>query len=58
MIQALTEGYRIAIGDDPTISKDVIALRFIDTLESLLTKQPPDNRVDIVTLMRMLRRES
>ena len=58
MIQALTEGYRIAIGDDPTISKNIIALRFIDTLESLLTKQPPDERVDIVTLMRMLRRES
>ncbi len=52
MIQALTEGYRIAIGEssDPKTSHEVIALRFIDTLEALMQnelekeqkKKPPD----------------
>jgi regulator of protease activity HflC (stomatin/prohibitin superfamily) len=38
MIQALTEGFRIATGDNPTedVSREVIALRFIDTLEALM----------------------
>lgn len=42
MIQALTEGFRIATGDSnsKTISNEVIALRFIDTLEALLAKPP------------------
>lgn len=51
MIQALTEGYRIAVGDniDPKVSHEVIALRFIDTLEALMQNsrgQPPN--VDLV----------
>jgi regulator of protease activity HflC (stomatin/prohibitin superfamily) len=58
MIQALTEGYRIAIGDNPKVSKDVIALRFIDTLETLLTGQAADNEeVDVATVLRLMRRE-
>lgn len=36
MIQALTEGFRIAVGDTPNLSQEVIALRFIDTLEALM----------------------
>ncbi len=38
MIQALTEGFRIAVGDNatPNLSREVIALRFIDTLEALM----------------------
>jgi regulator of protease activity HflC (stomatin/prohibitin superfamily) len=60
MIQALTEGYRIAVGDsqDPQISKDIIALRFIDTLETLLARQTPGERVDMAALLRMMRGES
>jgi regulator of protease activity HflC (stomatin/prohibitin superfamily) len=58
MIQALTEGYRIAIGDDPSMSKDVIALRFIDTLETLLAQTTPGEGVDTATLLRHMRRES
>lgn len=61
MIQALTEGYRIAIGDnqDPQVSKDIIALRFIDTLETLLTGQKPgEEGVDVATVLRFMRRES
>jgi regulator of protease activity HflC (stomatin/prohibitin superfamily) len=58
MIQALTEGYRIAVGDDPQVSKDVIALRFIDTLETLLARQTPGERVDMAALLRFMRGES
>jgi regulator of protease activity HflC (stomatin/prohibitin superfamily) len=62
MIQALSEGYRIAIGDnqDPQVSKDVIALRFIDTLETLMTGHKPDEEgaVDVATVLRLMRRES
>ena len=38
MIQALTEGFRIAIGENPTedVTREVITLRFIDTLEALM----------------------
>ena len=57
MIQALTEGYRIAIGDNPQVSKDVIALRFIDTLETLLARQSPDENIDVATVLRFMRRE-
>jgi regulator of protease activity HflC (stomatin/prohibitin superfamily) len=61
MIQALTEGYRIAIGDnqDPQVAKDVIALRFIDTLETLMTGQKPGKEgVDEATVLRLIHRES
>jgi regulator of protease activity HflC (stomatin/prohibitin superfamily) len=61
MIQALTEGYRIAIGDnqDPQVSKDIIALRFIDTLETLMTGQKPgEEGVDVATVLRLIRHES
>jgi regulator of protease activity HflC (stomatin/prohibitin superfamily) len=59
MIQALTEGYRIAMGDghDPQVSKDVITLRFIDTLETLLARQTPGEQIDLVALLHMLRGE-
>jgi regulator of protease activity HflC (stomatin/prohibitin superfamily) len=63
MIQALTEGYRIAIGNNPNVSKDVIALRFIDTLETLLTEQTAGEKsgenqaVDVATVLRLMRRE-
>jgi len=38
MIQALTEGFRVAVGENapPDVSREVIALRFIDTLEALV----------------------
>ena len=36
MIEALTEGFRIAIANNPNASRDVIALRFIDTFEALI----------------------
>jgi regulator of protease activity HflC (stomatin/prohibitin superfamily) len=49
MIQALTEGFRIATGDSDNkfISSEVIVLRFIDTLEALVKTsvvkdKPPD----------------
>ena len=44
MIQALTEGFRIATGENATedVSREVIALRFIDTLEALMQNQSPD----------------
>jgi regulator of protease activity HflC (stomatin/prohibitin superfamily) len=61
MIQALTEGYRIALGDnqDPQVAKDIIALRFIDTLETLMTGQKPgEEGVDVATVLRLIRRES
>jgi|GEM_PF-5546859 len=59
MIQALTEGYRIAIGDNPKVSKDVIALRFIDTLETLMARQTPDDDqdVNVAAVLRFMRRE-
>jgi hypothetical protein len=59
MIQALTEGYRIAIGNNPSVSKDVIALRFIDTLETLLARQSADESqdLDVATVLRLMRRE-
>lgn len=48
MIQALTEGFRIATSDSDskTISNEVIALRFIDTLEALLKKPPEKEKSD------------
>jgi regulator of protease activity HflC (stomatin/prohibitin superfamily) len=61
MIQALTEGYRIAMGDnqDPQVAKDVIALRFIDTLETLLARQTPGEGADMAAaVLRMMRGES
>jgi regulator of protease activity HflC (stomatin/prohibitin superfamily) len=60
MIQALTEGYRIAVGDDrdPQVSKDIIALRFIDTLETLLARQTPGEGVDVAAVLRYMRGES
>ena len=61
MIQALTEGYRIAVGDnlDPQIAKDIIALRFIDMLETLLARQSSDDeQTDLMTLLRLPRGES
>jgi regulator of protease activity HflC (stomatin/prohibitin superfamily) len=61
MIQALTEGYRIALGDnqDPQVAKDIIALRFIDTLETLMAPQTPGEEVvDAATMLRLMRRES
>lgn len=58
MIQALNEGFRIAMEDNPQGSRDIIALRFIDTLETRLTIQPPNEGVDLVTLLRLLRGES
>ncbi len=60
MIQALTEGYRIAMGDghDPQVSRDVIALRFIDTLETLLARQTPGTQIDLAALLHLLRGES
>ena len=36
MIQALTEGFRIATANDPKATTDVIAMRFIDALETLI----------------------
>ncbi|MBI5567376.1 MAG: hypothetical protein HY870_20925 [Chloroflexi bacterium] len=36
MIQALTEGFRIATEANPKLSHEVMALRFIDTLEALM----------------------
>ena len=46
MIQALTEGFRIATGDNATesLSREVIALRFIDTLEALMQNQRADSK--------------
>ena len=58
MIQALSEGFRIAVGDNPELSKDVIALRYIDTLETRLTIQSSDEHIDLMTLLRLLRGES
>ena len=58
MIQALNEGFRIAVGDNPEISKDIIALRFIDTLETRLTIQSSDEHADLMTLLRLPRGES
>ena len=58
MIQALNEGYRIAVGDNPELSRDVIALRYIDTLETRLTIQPSDEHIDLMALLRLLRGES
>ncbi len=55
MIQALAEGYRIAVEGNPQASKDVIALRFIDTLETRLATQPTEERIDLLTLLRLLR---
>ena len=45
MIQALTEGFRIATGENPTedVSREVIVLRFIDTLEALMQNQSKDS---------------
>lgn len=44
MIQALTEGFKVATGENPTpdVSREVITLRFIDTLEALLKKAPEE----------------
>jgi regulator of protease activity HflC (stomatin/prohibitin superfamily) len=36
MIQSLTEGFRVATSGDTNISGEVIAMRFIDALESLM----------------------
>jgi regulator of protease activity HflC (stomatin/prohibitin superfamily) len=58
MIQALTEGYRIAVEDNPEASKGIIALRFIDTLERLLAQQTPGEHVDAAAILRYMRRES
>jgi hypothetical protein len=46
MIQALTEGFRIATGENATenVSREVIALRFIDTLEALMQNQSSDSK--------------
>jgi regulator of protease activity HflC (stomatin/prohibitin superfamily) len=59
MIQALTEGYRIAIGNNPNVSKDVIALRFIDTLETLLSRESSGEKqdFDVAAMWRYMRRE-
>ena len=40
MIQALTEGFRIATADDPNATTDVIAMRFIDAMETLIQPGP------------------
>jgi regulator of protease activity HflC (stomatin/prohibitin superfamily) len=40
MIQALTEGFRIATAGDASLSSEVIAMRFIDALETLMHTQP------------------
>ncbi len=40
MIQALTEGFRIATAGDASVSSEVIAMRFIDALEALMHSQP------------------
>jgi regulator of protease activity HflC (stomatin/prohibitin superfamily) len=58
MIQALNEGFRIAVGNNPENSKDVIALRYIDTLETRLTMHASDERIDLFTLLRLLRGET
>lgn len=44
MIQALTEGFRIATGENATanVTREVIVLRFIDTLEALTQNQSSD----------------
>jgi len=52
MIQALTEGFRVATEADPKLSQEVMALRFIDTLEALMQNQNKDSegrspRIDI-----------
>jgi hypothetical protein len=53
MIQALTEGFRIAISDSESkdVAGQVIALRFIDTLEALMQgssdKEAKDKRPDL-----------
>jgi regulator of protease activity HflC (stomatin/prohibitin superfamily) len=39
MIQALTEGFRIATAGDASLSSEVIAMRFIDSLEALMQTQ-------------------
>jgi hypothetical protein len=46
MIQALTEGFRVAVGENapPTLSREVIALRFIDTLEALVPVVPDKDK--------------
>jgi len=58
MIQALNEGFRIAVGDNPENSRDIIALRFIDTLETRLTIQSQDEHIDLLTLLRLWRGEA
>lgn len=58
MIQALNEGFRIAMEDNPQGSRDIIALRFIDTLETRLTVQSPEEHLDLMMLLRLLRGES
>jgi regulator of protease activity HflC (stomatin/prohibitin superfamily) len=58
MIQALNEGYRIAMSDNPQDSRNIIALRFIDTLETRLTMQSTAEHIDLLTLLRLLRGES
>ncbi|HZY45628.1 MAG TPA: NBR1-Ig-like domain-containing protein [Anaerolineae bacterium] len=40
MIQALTEGFRIATAGNASVSSEVIAMRFIDALEALMHSQP------------------
>ncbi len=44
MIQALTEGFRVATDADPKLSQEVMALRFIDTLEALMQGQSRDSK--------------
>ncbi len=39
MIQALTEGFRIATAGDASVSSEVIAMRFIDALDALMQTQ-------------------
>jgi hypothetical protein len=58
MIQALSEGFRIALENNPQGSRDIIALRFIDTLETRLTIQSQDEHIDLMTLLRLLRGEA
>jgi hypothetical protein len=60
MIQALTEGFRIATANDPNATTDVIALRLIDALETLMKsgaadKPDQEERLQVVEAMLLSR---